>query len=119
MENRAKVMEIGVNSRPGDEKVISFRVATSTPERMVVRVRDAYKPNTYYIDRIDTIKPGRGEVYYLRMPQCPTVGVIEVFNEKNGQIKNDPSFKLTELKSKPLNKSLNVFNSRNKLTTDF
>lgn len=108
-----------MNSNPGEEKVVSFKVQTQQPERMVVRVRDAFKPSTYYIDRIDTIKPGRGETYYLRMPQCPRVGVIEVFNEKNGQSPSDPSFKLSDLKSKPLNKSMDVYKSRNKLTTDF
>src|ERR1035437_7555053 len=106
-------MEIGMNSLPGEEKSISFNVQTTQPEKMVVRVRDAYKPSTYYIDRIDTIKPGKGETYYLRMPQCPAVGVIEIYNEKNGQLKSDPSFKMTGLKSKPLNKALDVYSSRN------
>ena len=108
-----------MNSNPGDEKVVSFNVQTNQPQKMVVKVRDAFKPSTYYIDRIDTIKPGKGEHYYLRMPQCPVVGVIEVYNEKNGPIKDDPSFKISDLKSRPLNKSMDVYKSRNKLTTNF
>lgn len=112
-------MEIGVNSNQGEEKIISFRIRTKQPEKIVVRVRDAYKPFTYYIDRTDTISGNKGEIYYLRMPQCPQVGVISVFNERTGNTENDNSFQIDSLISKPLNKSLNVFNSRNRLTTNF
>lgn len=96
-------MNIKLNSRKR-EMILVVQVLTKRPQRIRLRVKDAYKPNTYYTNRYKTVRGKK--TFYVRMPQSPSRAIIQVFNEKNGNLPKgvDRTFKVAKLKVIPLKK---------------
>ena len=89
----------GSNKQP---VMLQLTVATQAPQKMRLRVYDSKKPNTFYTDR-DHILNGKKN-FYVRMPISPEISVVEIFNERNGDLKAgaDKSFQLLGRQALPL-----------------
>lgn len=101
-------MNKGLRSE-GKQQIVSFQVHTRQPEKIVVQLKDANRPATYYINRTDTVNGT--ETYYLRLPQSPQVAVLSIYNKRIGN-KPDITFNVSGFDTKPLNKKLNVFQTK-------
>ena len=91
-----------------DSKPITLmiEVATASPEKIRVIVKDNDKPFTVYTDRYATVE---GTLkYYVRMPLSPPIAKISVFNEKNGNLGKgeDTTFKIIGFEELPLKRKL-------------
>ena len=91
-----------------DSKPITLmiEVATASPEKIRVIVKDNDKPFTVYTDRYATVE---GTLkYYVRMPLSPPIAKISVFNEQNGNLGKgeDTTFKIIGFEELPLKRKL-------------
>ena len=104
---------------------IQFTVFTDRKESIVLRVRDADKPYTYYLDRKGKVSGERK--FSIKMPQSPNKCIIEVWNEKVGNKSAgvDKSFSVIGKDGKPtykvvaLQTALNCYDSKNVKITNF
>lgn len=98
--------------------MLLVKVTTRRPERMRISVRDSKKPDTFYTNRWCNVNGSK--TYYIRMPQSPEVGIVEVYNEKRGNLAEgqDSSFTCV-LAEQPLTASINIFTSRNRNLLSF
>jgi len=90
------VTKVTLNEQPTKLKVV---IETKYKEKIWIQVRDANRKNTYYTKRYGFVD-GKEEFVVL-MPQAPMEAVILVFNDNNGMIRNDSSFKVTEVQPSP------------------
>ena len=90
-----------------NEKPTKLKLVLSSPykEKIWIKVKDADRPNTYYTIRYGFIE-GKKEFVVL-MPQAPERAQITIFNDSHGNIPNDSSFQLQEIKAIPYKKLLN------------
>jgi hypothetical protein len=97
-------------------KVLALRNA-----KIRLVVKDAYKPHTVYTNRYCKMKEGQSQVFFIRMPISPDVGVLCVMNELNGNMpKNvDKTFRIIGTKMTKLERKLNAFPSANPLIVSF
>ncbi len=111
-------MNIAFNSNRKPCTVV-IKVQTGRSQKIILKVRDAYKKNSYYTNRWAHIK-GKG-VFYVRMPQSPAKGIIEIYNAKNGNLKKgqDKSFRVTSLQVGKVKTKLNPLRSGNKQLNNF
>lgn len=65
-----------------DSYTIRVKVFTRRPEKIHLRVIDRNIPKTSYTDRYKTVD-GKA-TFYIRMPQAPKEGVLQIWNEDNG-----------------------------------
>lgn len=104
---------------------MSITVQTDKPHPIAISVRDAYKPATYYTKRVGTV--GRKQdknntrTFLIKMPLSPDFSLIQVYNQKNGNLPEgkDRSFKLISKKVLPLEKSFNCYDSSNQSIKSF
>lgn len=77
--------------------ILEIDVKTYGKEKIVVRVYNPNKPNTFYIDRWQTIS-GSGK-FFIRLPQTADVCILDIFNKRVGNTNqaNDPSFRVTKI----------------------
>jgi len=93
-----------------------FTVATSSPQRIHLKISDINKANTSYLDRYNTVNGERK--FYVRMPQSPSVALIEITNDNNRYNSYD-SFKLTKKKIIPLGTKFSAFDVKNPIIKEF
>jgi len=67
---------------------------------MVVRVHHPRKPYTRYFDTAPIIN-GK-EAFIIKIPKMPEAVIIELYNEKNGNIDFDSSFKVGKISVEPI-----------------
>jgi len=93
-------------------------VKVNTPSTIVIRVLDANKRNTVFEDRFQKIN--KEDVFYIKMPTSPNLGVVQIFNQKNGNLgaNQDKTF-MFNIKEVPLKRYIIPMNINNKLTRDF
>lgn len=110
-------MRIGYNCNKKSVMLL-VKINTRKPTRMRISVRDSKKPNTFYTNRKCEVNGEK--TYYLRLPQSPDLAIVDIFNERVGNVPEgqDKSFTCTLLE-KPLKSSLNVFRSRNRNLLSF
>jgi len=88
-----------------------IKVKTDKPEKIHLKVSDADQKNTVFTDRWKTVN---GECsLYVRMPISGKISLINLYNEKVGQHKEDNSFEVVDIKKIPLEKRLDVVDFRN------
>ncbi len=92
---------------------LTIRVQAWGSQIQVV-VKDADRPNTYYMNRFKTIK-GK-ENFIIRMPQSPTRATVQVFNAKT---KDSEGFKILDSKKEPLQTQMSAFDFSNPLIAEF
>lgn len=90
------VSKLTLNDKPS---VIQIVVETKYKEKIWIQVRDANRKNTYYTKRYGFVD-GK-ETFKVLMPQAPTEALVMVFNDNNGMLRNDDSFKVIEVKALP------------------
>jgi hypothetical protein len=90
------VTKLTLNEQPSILKIV---IETKFKEKIWIQVRDANRKNTYYTKRYGFVD-GKEEFVVL-MPQAPMEAIVMVFNDNNGMIRNDSSFKVTEVVATP------------------
>lgn len=94
-----------------EEFTLLIKVKTDKPEKIHLKVSDADQKNTVFTDRWKTVN---GECsFYVRMPISGKISLINLYNEKVGQHKEDNSFEVVDIKKIPLEKRLDVVDFRN------
>lgn len=94
-----------------EEFTLLIKVKTDKPEKIHLKVSDADQKNTVFTDRWKTVN---GECsFYVRMPVSGKISLINLYNEKVGQHKEDNSFEVVEIKKIPLEKRLDVLDFSN------
>lgn len=95
-----------------DEFTLLIKVKTSKPEKIHLRVSDEERKNTTFTNRWKTIN---GEcTFFVRMPVSGKIAIIDIYNERNGQHKQDDnSFEVVEIKKMPLEKRMDVVDFSN------
>jgi len=94
-----------------EEFTLLIKVKTDKPEKIHLKVSDADQKNTVFTDRWKTVN---GECsFYVRMPISGKISLINLYNEKVGQHKEDNSFEVVEIKKIPLEKRLDVVDFSN------
>lgn len=88
------VKTIKLNDKPSKIKVV---IETSYREKIWIKVKDPNRKNTYYTNRYGFVE-GKEEFFVL-MPQAPTEAQVIVYNDNNGLLRVDNSFKVTEIKA--------------------
>lgn len=102
----------------GKEHALKIKAFTSRPEKIVVQVKDADKPFTYYTNREATVN-GEQE-FIVRLPQSPKRAVVSLFNKKNGNKPNGKDRTFTaDFKREDLKKPLNVYLTKRKEVKSF
>jgi len=98
---------------------LMVEVATKSPEKIKIVVKDLNKPNTYYTNRWTTIEGT--ERFFVRMPLSPYESLVSVFNERNGNVKkgDDPTFKILKVDAQPLERKLECVDWSNPKIRDF
>jgi len=94
-----------------EEFTLLIKVKTDKPEKIHLKVSDADQKNTVFTDRWKTVNGDCS--FYVRMPISGKVSLINIYNEKVGQHKEDNSFEVVEIKKIPLEKRLDVVDFTN------
>ena len=89
---------------------IGFMIETHKPENIRIIVIDPLKPNTVYANG-SIVVTGK-DYFYVRIPISPDKALVRIINDKNGNIKNDSTFRY-QYKLMPLKTNLNAFNYHN------
>jgi len=97
---------------------LRIEVKTQKPANIIIRVIDANKPNTLYEDRYQKVI--NKDVFYIKMPVTPIVGVVQIFNGTNGNVKDgeDKSFTFN-INPVPLKRYIIPMRINNQLTRNF
>lgn len=89
-----------------DEFTLLIKVSTQRPEKIRVIVKDAEMKDTIFTDRFKTVN---GEVsFFVRMPITGNKLHAIIYNESVGNIDNDSSFQVLDIKRLPLEKKMDV-----------
>jgi len=92
-----------------EECTLAITVATTSPQRIKIILKDADKPHTVYTDRENTVK-GK-TTFYIRLPQSPDKSLVQIYNVKNGNMKkpaDDKSFGIIKLEKQKLERKFAV-----------
>ena len=91
-----------------DELVLRIEIKTQQPEKIRVVVKDKDMSYTTFTNRWKTINGSA--VFFVRMPVSGQTALIEVYNEKNGNLSNgqDTSFDVVDIKRLPLEKKVDA-----------
>lgn len=92
--------------RQYENQVINIPVMTFAPERIVVKVKHPRKPNTYYFDTAPMIS-GK-DVFVIKIPKMPEYVLIRIYNEKNGNLDFDNTFKVGKISVGPIKLSFAI-----------
>lgn len=92
---------------------IEIVLRTASPERIMLKVFDKNKPNTYYTRRYKTIN-GVGKLI-VKMPQSPKVATVQIYNTRFGNLpaNKDKSFHVESINPQPLKRKKYKFQHRN------
>ncbi len=105
-------MRTGINT---DFKPACLRVKLNSrgPQNLRLRVAHAHMPNAFFTNRSVPINGER--TIYVHMPTTPGMIVLQVFNEKNGEMPNDTTFQVGEYKLLELATFPELYDSGSKL----
>lgn len=99
--------------------ILVVSVATSRPEKIRIVFKDEKLNNTVFTDRYKTVNGSF--TFYIRVPVCGLSSLLEVFNDKNGNMPQgrDNSFTVTEVRKAPLEKKLDLIDFNNPVVKSF
>jgi len=114
-------MNFSANTKK-EEMTICVKVKTFAPEKIRLKVFDYDNPKTYFTNRYKTINGV--ETFFVLLPITGEKVNIEIFNEKNGNLKQgvDKSFEVLEIKRTLLptrHDLINIFNPKIKKFIQF
>jgi len=109
-------LRIKTNRKP---LMLAVRVLTKSPQKIVIKIRDARKPYTFYTNRWNTVNGDA--LFYIRMPQSPDSAKLIVFNKRKGDVPKgvDRSFRVAEVKKLPLPKQFTCVDADSKIVNRF
>ena len=84
---------IVLNDKPTKLKIV---IETNYREKIWIKVKDPNRKNTYYTKRYSFVD-GK-DTFFVLMPQAPTECQVLVYNDSNGLMRADSSFKVVELR---------------------
>ena len=98
---------------------LMIEVATPSPQKIQVVVKDINKPNTLYTDRYATVDGMQR--FFVRMPISPYEALVSVYNTANGNLKQgaDPTFKVVKVDARPLERKMDCVDWSNPKIRDF
>ena len=98
---------------------LMIEVATPSPQKIQVVVKDINKPNTLYTDRYATVDGMQR--FFVRMPMSPYEALVSVYNTANGNLKQgaDPTFKIVKVDARPLERKMDCVDWSNPKIRDF
>lgn len=102
-----------------NEFTLMIKIKTESPQKIRLVVYDDTQRNTIFTNRWKTIN---GEVtFHVRLPITGKSLVIEIYNEKNGNLKagEDKTFDVVDIKKLPLEKKIDVVDFSNPLVKSF
>lgn len=102
-----------------EEMVIKVTVATIKPQKIRLIVRDSQMRNTSFTNRWKTVN---GQVdFFVRMPVSGSVSLVDVYNEKNGNLpkSEDDTFEVVSIDRLPLEKKIDVSDFSNPMVRSF
>lgn len=88
------VKTIQLNDKPTKLKIV---IETSYREKIWIKVKDPNRKNTYYTKRYGFVD-GK-DTFFVLMPQAPTEAQVIIYNDNNGLLRVDNSFRVTEIKA--------------------
>lgn len=92
--------------RRHNNQEIRVPIETRKPSRIVVKVRHPKKPSTYYFDTAPVIS-GQ-DMFRIKIPKMPPSVILEVYNEENGNLQFDPTFRIGNIKSVPITQAFSI-----------
>jgi len=94
-----------------EEFTLLIKVRTPKPERIHLKVYCEDHRNTVFTNRWKTVN---GECsFFVRMPVSGKYSIINIYNERVGENKEDDSFEVLDIKKMPLEKRLDVVDFSN------
>lgn len=78
--------------RQFQDQVIRIPVRTGRPEMLVIKVYHSIKPYTFYFNTNASMNGI--DAFTVKIPKAPKEVYIELYNESNGHLDNDPTFKM-------------------------
>lgn len=98
---------------------LMIEVATDSPQKIQIIVKDINKPDTKYTDRYSTVDGT--QKFYVRMPLSPYESLVSVYNKSNGNTKqgSDNSFKVIRVDARPLERKMDCVDWSNPKIRDF
>jgi hypothetical protein len=102
-----------------DELTIKIVVSTASPQKIRIRVQDKDLAKTVFTDRYKTVNGDN--TFFVRMPVSGKAAIIYVYNEDNGNIKDDKdtTFKVKNISVEELEKKLDVVDFSNPYVRSF
>ena len=108
------IKTITLNEKPSKLKLV---IKTPHKEKLWIKVKDADRPNTYYTIRYGFVD-GKKEFVVL-MPQAPQKAQLIVFNDSTGNIANDNSFIVDDIKAIEYKLPINNFSKKTQAFVKF
>ena len=90
------VSKIKLDEKPTKLKIV---IETKFKEKVWIQVADANRKNTFYTKRYGFVEGT--EEFVVLMPQAPMEASVIVYNDVNGMVRNDNSFRVVEVKAMP------------------
>lgn len=100
--------KVDLDERPTRLKIT---IETFSKEKIWIKVRDANRKNTFYTKRyafVDGV-----EEFFVLMPQAPMDALVIVYNDQNGNMRNDQSFRV-KIEPLPLELKEHKFSKKTK-----
>jgi hypothetical protein len=98
--------------------ILKIDVEVYQPSRIRVIVEDADQENTVFTNRYEDIQSGK-HTFLVRLPLVGKRTNVFVFNEDNGIVENDNTFKVINLSKEHLLKRLDLIDLRNPTLKNF
>ena len=92
--------------RQHNNQMIKIPVRTWEPQRLIVRATNPNKANTVYFDAAPVI---RGRDYItIKIPKMPPSVIVELYNDKMGNIAKDPTFAIGDVRMLPIKQNVGL-----------
>lgn len=85
---------------------IRIPIQTRGPQRMVIKVSNPKKAHTYYFDTAPVIN-GK-DCFIIKIPKMPAEVKVELYNEKNGNVQGDPTFRVGKVMVRAINLQFSI-----------
>ena len=99
--------------------ILVLTIKCDKQQEIMVAVSDPTKPYTDYFKSSGYINGERK--FFVRLPLTPDRAILKIYNVLNGNLPYgvDKTFKLVSVKTEPLVRDMNIFDSSNETVTDF
>jgi hypothetical protein len=89
-----------------NEFTLLVKVSTDKPEKLRLIVKDADMPDTVFTNRYKTVNGEQS--FFVRMPVSGKKCYLVIYNERVGNVSEDSSFEVLDVRRIPLEKKMDV-----------